>query len=507
MPIKNTNSNGEKANEDSTKASSPALPEQTIAEILGQWRTNQGILYRDLRSALVCAIDRGDLPRGSKIPSERVLSELLEISRGTVASAMEDLRKSGHIESRRGSGSLVSKSILPTDRHQDAILSNPFLSSSPLSSQEMIWFTLAKMPASDETRQAIQSSLISADLDMLLATHGYATVGIPSLREAVAKHYSDWGYPTSEEEILITSGAQQGISLVMADIVSTGGPVVIEDPSYSGAVDFLQSNGVAPIPLRFEPGGRHFKQIRPLLAQKEGGLVYLVTSFHNPTGGILSEKSRVTISDAIKSTKSLLVEDSSLSHVTLDTPPPLPVSATMGYSNSVVIDSISKVFWGGLRVGWVRSNTDIIRRLSRLKSVQDLGTPILSQVVGTSLLPRLPEAGLSLGERLRPKLEFLTNLIDEHLPEWTYVQPDGGLCLWITIPLGEAEKFAELAMLHGVAVVPGNIFSATAGQPRGLRIPFVLDNESIQEGVLRLTKAWKEYKSIVRHPSRLNVVV
>ena len=66
MPIKNTNSNGEKANEVSTKASSPALPEQTIAEILGQWRTNQGILYRDLRSALVCAIDRGDLPRGSK---------------------------------------------------------------------------------------------------------------------------------------------------------------------------------------------------------------------------------------------------------------------------------------------------------------------------------------------------------------------------------------------------------------------------------------------------------
>ena len=456
---------------------------------------------------MVKAIDHGDLPKGSGIPPERVLADILGISRGTVASALKTLRESGHIESRRGSGSRVRESPPAPDRHQEAILSNPFLRTALLPDREMIWFTLAKMPASDEVREAVQTALTGADLDTLLATHGYATVGTPSLREAIARHYTDWGFPTKEEEILVTSGAQQALSLVMADAVASGGPIVIEDPSYSGAVDFLHASDTDPTALPVAADGSHIEHIPRALAERPGGLVYLVTSFHNPTGSVLPDSARRLAADVFESTDALLVEDSSLSHVTLGSPPPLPLSATMRHPNTVVIDSISKVFWGGLRVGWVRSSADVIRRLSRLKSVHDLATSILSQVVGTLLLPQLPDAGRRLEERILPRLELLMGLIDEHLPEWSYVRPDGGFSLWVTIPFGDSEKFTELAMLHGVAVVSGNTFSATATQPRCLRIPFVLDEESIREGVHRLTKAWAEYKGIVRHPRGPNVIV
>ena len=492
---------------DSTVRQTQPAGEPTISDVLGDWRTRPGTLHHRLSIAMVKAIDHGNLSKGSRIPSERILADMLDISRGTVASALTTLRESGHIESRRGSGSRVCKSPPTPDRHQEAILSNPFLRTALLPDQEMIWFTLAKMPASDEVRAAIQIALTGADLDMLLATHGYATVGTPSLRKAIAGHYSNWGFPTKEEEILVTSGAQQALSLVMTDAVASGGPIVIEDPSYSGAVDFLHTHDIDPIALTFEAEGGHIENIRRALAGKPGGLVYLVSSFHNPTGRLLPESARRLVADVVESTDALLVEDSSLSHVTLGTPPPLPASATMRYPNTVVVDSISKVFWGGLRVGWIRSSADIIRRLSRLKSAHDLATSILSQVVGALLLPQLPEAGRRLEERILPKLELLTGLIDEHLPEWSYVRPDGGFTLWVTIPFGDSEKFTELAMLHGVAVVAGNTFSATAAQPRRIRIPFVLDAESIREGVHRLTKAWAEYKGMIRHPRGPNVIV
>ena len=495
------------ARSDSTARQTHPSREPTISDVLGDWRTGPGSLHHRLSTALVKAINHGDLPKGSGIPPERVLADILGISRGTVASALKTLRESGHIESRRGSGSRVRESPPAPDRHQEAILSNPFLRTALLPDREMIWFTLAKMPASDEVREAVQTALTGADLDTLLATHGYATVGTPSLREAIARHYTDWGFPTKQQEILVTSGAQQALSLVMADTVASGGPIVIEDPSYSGAVDFLHASDTNPTALPAAADGSHIKHIPRALAERPGGLVYLVTSFHNPTGSVLSDSARRLAADVFESTDALLVEDSSLSHVTLGSPPPLPLSATMRHPNTVVIDSISKVFWGGLRVGWVRSSADVIRRLSRLKSVHDLATSILSQVVGTLLLPQLPDAGRRLEERILPRLELLMGLIDEHLPEWSYVRPDGGFSLWVTIPFGDSEKFTELAMLHGVAVVSGNTFSATATQPRCLRIPFVLDEESIREGVHRLTKAWAEYKGIVRHPRGPNVIV
>ena len=156
---------------------------------------------------------------------------------------------------------------------------------------------------------------------------------------------------------------------------------------------------------------------------------------------------------------------------------------------------MDKLFWGGLRVGWLRGPVSLIRKLSSLKSTWDLHTSVVTQTIATQLLSACDQAIALRRAQLRARRDIVVELLQEHLPAWQCGVPAGGLFLWVTLPSGDSRALAQIAARHGVAVTPGTLFSLDESHVAQLRIPFLLEEPLLRLGVERLAAAWREYVS------------
>jgi DNA-binding transcriptional MocR family regulator len=152
---------------------------------------------------------------------------------------------------------------------------------------------------------------------------------------------------------------------------------------------------------------------------------------------------------------------------------------------------MSKIFWTGLRIGWVRAAPAIITRLTRLKVVNDLGSGLVNQFIANRWLEKVEQVKLWRKQELLPGREQTIRLLQEHLPEWEYNRPGGGLFLWVKLAGSNAGAFAQLALRYGVVILPGNMMSADESYGQYIRLPFFQDRAIIEEGLIRLSQAWQ----------------
>jgi DNA-binding transcriptional MocR family regulator len=189
-----------------------------------------------------------------------------------------------------------------------------------------------------------------------------------------------------------------------------------------------------------------------------------------------------------------IVDDTTVAELALDAEPPPPVAAFDPGAPVFTVGSASKVFWGGLRVGWVRAPADVIVRLAQLKATSDLGSSVLSQHAAVHLLLRVDEARTARRQQLAPRRDALDSLLRRHLPSWTWRRPEGGLSLWARMPSGDARELAEVARSHGVVFAPGTAFTVgEVGRDR-LRLVFSLPSSQLEVGIRRLAEAWTAYQ-------------
>jgi len=168
-------------------------------------------------------------------------------------------------------------------------------------------------------------------------------------------------------------------------------------------------------------------------------------------------------------------------------PPPVALHDPSG-RQVITMGSASKIYWGGLRTGWIRADPQTIAALARLRTTTDMASPVLEQLAVAHLL----DAGEGLGTRaamLRDRRDHLLGLIDQHLPHWRVEAPAGGLSLWAQLPRAEATALAALAENLGVRVAPGPRFGVSGAFERFLRLPFTLSEEQLATGVERLAEA------------------
>jgi DNA-binding transcriptional MocR family regulator len=137
----------------------------------------------------------------------------------------------------------------------------------------------------------------------------------------------------------------------------------------------------------------------------------------------------------------------------------------------------------------------MIERLARVKSSLDLASPLLTQAIAVRMVEDIEGARRLRRLQLRPRRDLLVALLEKHLPEWTFRVPSGGLFLWVKLPAGDSRELAQVALRHGVILLPGPHASATGGFESFLRLPFLAEPETLRAGVKRLAAAWKDYRS------------
>jgi DNA-binding transcriptional MocR family regulator len=154
---------------------------------------------------------------------------------------------------------------------------------------------------------------------------------------------------------------------------------------------------------------------------------------------------------------------------------------------------MSKVFWAGLRVGWVRAPAEVIRKLGRLKAVADIGSALPSQAIAVRLLRTFEQSCAQRRALVAQSRDALVALLVQHLPSWSFELPRGGLCLWVKLPYGNAAELAQVARRHGVSIVPGHLAGPEGGHVDRLRLPLTMPPSVLEEGVRRLAQAWEAY--------------
>ncbi len=462
--------------------------------VLGAWTAGRGPLYRRLATAIRAAIERGELQAGDRLPAERELAAQLAVSRSTAVAAYDELRADGEIERRRGSGTFVSRREAPQraeERPSAAVLSG-ILAGLWTGPGPLIELTSASL-SGDGIVTPADLEAASRDLREVLPSHGYSPYGLPALRRSIAAYLSERGLRTSEDEILVTSGAQQAIALSASLLVGPGDVAVVENPSFPGAIDALRAAGAQLAAIPVDADGGRTDALRILLERHRPRAAYVCTMFHSPTGALMSEPRRRELARIALEYDLPVIDDTALGELSLCGSVGPPAAAFAPRATFLTIGSMSKLCWGGLRVGWVRGPIALIERLARSKIVADHGTALLDQLLAVRLLARVGEVREIRAAQIEERLATLTHTLAERVPEWTFVRPAGGLLAWVRLPRGNAVAFSQLALRHGVAVVPGSVTSIDGGMTEYLRLPFAAPPEVLVEGLTRLADAYRAY--------------
>ncbi len=479
---------------------SPSL--DVLVARLGRWSAGRGPLYLLLAARLRRLIDEGALPPGTLLPPDRRFATALAVGRTTVVAAYDTLRQEGRLVRRQGSGTRVSPAALMARRLRSAgagtstgagagvprvrETSNPlFLHLLEAPDDVILLSCAAPDRAPDELTEAYRS------LELPVGDLGYHPAGVGVLREAVAARYAARGVPTGPEQVLVTTGAQQGLALLARLLLAPGDGVLVEAPTYPGALDLFREAAAVPLPVAVGPDGVDVAEAVRTMERHRPALAYLVPRFQNPTGTVLPPLAGRRLVEAANALGVPLVDDEALADLAFDAGAPwTPLSA---YGEVVAVGSLSKVVWGGIRIGWVRGPAPLIARLARLKALHDLGSDVPAQLAAARLLDGFGPVLAARTRTVRAGHAHLRAELARLLPSWSSVPATGGQTLWVRLPHGDGVSFAQLALRHGVAVLPGATADALGGSVRHLRLHFLASPEVLTEAVRRLAAAWAEY--------------
>jgi DNA-binding transcriptional MocR family regulator len=453
---------------------------QHLTRILGDWRGSDSA-YQGLASRIRLLILDGRLPLHTRIPAERELADALGVSRTTVGAAYERLRSDGFLRSRQGSGTWTELPEPGSPRGGPGTAS--------LAPDAPLDLAHAAPSAPVEILHRAADTAV-AQLARYLPTHGYDPLGLSPLRVAIAGRYTDRGLPTLPEQILVTSGAQAAIALVMRTLTKPGDRVAVEHPSYANALDAIAGAGCRAVPVGFTGPGWDLDMLAATIRQAVPRLAYLIPDFHNPTGRCMDSGQRRALVELAQRTRTPLLIDETIAELGLDHPAPEPVAAHDRDGGLVLsVGSASKTFWGGLRIGWLRAPVSLVHQLASSRAAVDTASPVFEQLVAADLLGRIGEILPDRLETLRAQRGHLLGLVRGRLPGWHAPVPPGGLSLWVDLGTPTSSAITLAAERFGLRLASGPRFGLDGAFEQYLRLPYTLPAGDLSAAFGRLVAA------------------
>ncbi|HEY8715173.1 MAG TPA: PLP-dependent aminotransferase family protein [Candidatus Acidoferrum sp.] len=477
-------------------------------------------LYIQLRDQLRALVHAGDLRHGDRIPASRELANMLGVHRTTVANAYAELESEGLIQGHVGRGTFIRNGngngalkitppappvlngsqgirweLLFADERGEEVLSR-LTASAP---ENALSFVMAR-PAQEffpieELQTCVNAVLRREATDVLNLG---PSDGYQPLKEALLEMLHREGIGAKDENLLITDGCQQSLDLISKAFVRPGDCVILENPTYPGAVAIF--NGArarclaVPVKTHPEPNselGVDLEALEATLAANRVKLIVLTPDFQNPTGTSMSLASRRKVLELAGRHQVPVVEDHIYGRLHLREEK-VPSLKQLDRFNLVIhIDSFAKVAFPGLRVGWIVAPAAAVERLRLVKQTTDLHTDQLAQATLAEFLRRgfFTKHLARMRKVYSARLQALDEALRKYMPEGTrWTRPEGGMCLWLELPPGfDASELLIHVKERGVLFAPGRYFYVQNPLPNTLRLGFAsLDEKQIARGVATL---------------------
>jgi GntR family transcriptional regulator / MocR family aminotransferase len=472
-------------------------------------------LYQQIKTHFRQGILSGSLAPETRLPASRQLARDLGVNRITVENAYSELEADGLVFSRVGSGTYV----LPPNPLPPVSKSNPDVSWPFWQQSLQARDTVTKLGAAEEMLKAAghpnpinfasgisDTRQFPADefrkvLQTIMRRDGIEALGYGErngyapLREGIAHILASQGLQARPENVLITAGSQQAISLVSQVILKPGDVILVESPTYSIAMELFRTLGFQIVGIPMDNQGMQVEKLEKLLQQHHPKLIYTIPNFHNPTGTCLNSARRRQLIVLADRYNIPILEDDFVGDLRYDGRAQPSLKALDPGGQVIYVSTFSKMLMPGLRVGFLVADGPVYDSLLGLKRLSDLAT--------STLIQRALEAYVTVGryqaylrrscQVFLKRRDAMLEAIDRYLPAGvSFDPPQGGLFLWLRLPENlSSDELLPLACEEGVAFAPGNnFFPEGSGGQDWMRLNFVSQPvEEIEEGMKRLGKA------------------
>jgi DNA-binding transcriptional MocR family regulator len=415
----------------------------------------------------------GRLGLAIRLPAERLLAARLGVSRGMVTAAYLQLRREGWADARQGAGTWTA---LP---NRDVHAAPHAGAWAPDAGRDDVLDLAHAAPCAPAQLAPAFAAALEA-LPRHLPGHGYHPAGLPELRARIAERYSIRGLQTAPEQVLVTSGALHGISLVVEALARRGDRVLVEHPTYPSALGVVRARGARLVAAPVEPAEAFADAAAEIVHSARPAVAYLMPHVHNPTGRVLDPRAATQLAATLSAARTVAIVDETLSDVQLDE---LPAASPEIWADAVHVGSLSKSVWGGLRIGWLRGRTELIRTLTAATARTSLSGPVVEQLAACHLLDVLDEVLIARRIELGERRDHVRALLASHLPEWNVPRPPAGLSVWCGLPDPRSTSLAHAAEPRGVRLAPGPLFGTGRAFEDRLRIPFTLPGGRLQAAI------------------------
>ncbi len=455
--------------------------------------TSNTPVYRQIAEGIREALRDGRLAHGHRLPPTRELARQLSVNRNTVVAAYEALAAEGRVTSHTGRGTFltVPNGGPSDDRAREA--DSWFTSFSravegrgvtglravyqiAVSSEGISFagsYPAAELMPTEAFRHALDEVLRERGSELL--SYG-PTGGYAPLREAIAAGMRRRGSRVLANDVLITNGSQQALDLLFRAMLDRGDPVVVEDPTYTGAISVLSSLGARVIGVPLDEEGIRADLLEIAFEQHHPRLLYVQPTFQNPTTRVMSERRRREVLALALRHRCSVVEDDWAADLRFSGRD-LPTLHAMGEGRHVIyVSTFSKNLLPGLRVGWIAAPPPVLDRLTALKQIEDNGSSPLLQA---ALHAFLRDGGLERHLlRIRPAYRERSGImlaaLERHFPggvSWS--RPEGGLFLWARLPEGlDSDELFVAATEKRVLFSRGSLFHATGSGADAIRLTY-----------------------------------
>jgi DNA-binding transcriptional MocR family regulator len=470
----------------------PTIDRESIVPIYQQ-------IYEELREAILA----GALPESTRLPPERSLAEKLNVNRSTIVHAYRELVADGLIEQRVGSGSRVARNAGSQPRSADVpwwITLPPWrVGSFPqvlgelaaTAHGERISFVQGVPPVEPSPLAELAKSFerVAGNPDYVLS-YGDSEGHAP-LREAIAARMRGRGCETVARDVLVLTGSTQGIALVAHSLAEPGDEIIVEAPTYPGALQIFQIAGLRAIPVAVDDGGMRVDHVEAILRTRRPRFIYTMPTLHNPTGVTMNADRRERLVTLAERARVPIVEDDPYGELARAGALPL-VAQSPNYV--IYLSTFSKTIAPSLRLGWITAPRTIYERLLLRKQSLDMATSLYVQAGVHDYLARAYDAHLPrLREELAVRRKLARETIAAHWPKAIRLSNSaGGFYVWATAPREmRARALLDAAERNGASFLFGEAFFAASGGDHNFRLAITtVTHEALAEGIRRIGNAF-----------------